>query len=390
MSNYLSMINQMARYSPDVQSVNFLVSGKDTWIMNRILADICSSAYKHSKNLIVIDDSGKLGMNLNEIERVGYTLTNGLSGAYPFSNMLDTNSIQGLARFRSLLSSMGYEEKEKQKIVAYLKFIQYVEGLKNPGCIPIITMDILSTYSAGMLVEKTVQSLLLEEKINPEQQQYLLSKYSEVCSAGADFENSFYLLAPFMNGGGESFDKAERTAFVFSLRDFSRDQIIKGMLCQLIIDTLSESVDKMEVLILDEGLGKNKYLSELMGDLPDNCCVHLLTGDICTMGELAERDKLENLFLCRIYGRHSNMRSCESLSEVLGKVEVAKSTYTATYDRRLRANMPWDILLGKNKTEIYGTAARTWEPKFAKEVINSLPSGTAVMEIMGNSSLVSI
>jgi len=67
-----------------------------------------------------------------------------------------------------------------------------------------------------------------------------------------------------------------------------------------------------------------------------------------------------------------------------------KNSYQVTYDRRLAANRPWDILMGNNKTESYTQTAPAREPRYRKEMILSLAAGSGIVEFMGNTSVFTI
>lgn len=388
MSSYLALIEQLTRFNPQIQPVNFLVSGSDTLIHERIFTDICDRAYSDGRNIVILHDNPNI--NLQIVSDSGFRILQGFSEGFSFSDILDIHTLKGLGRFRGLLEMLGYSEHEKQRLIAYLNFIQYVEQLSSGNQNIRWDRDILNSYSAVMLVEMKLQELASSGIINGEQQRYLLSKYAEVCSAGADFENTFYLLLPFVNGSKKSFHKERRTAYLFSMKEFSRDQVMKQIAAQTVMDVSDDSAFKnAELVITDEGTGKNRYLPELLENLSRNSRVHLLTGDVFSIGDSHTVRKIFNQFHARIYGRHISMASCEAVSSALGQEQILKHSYSVTYDRRWRANTPWDILFGKNKTEVYGSNP-AWEAKYTKECINMLPAGEGIIEYMGNSSVFNV
>lgn len=388
MSSYLTLINQVKKFSPQAKQIQFLVSGSDSMIRDRIFADICSQAFANRKNLVILDDSGNPGINRKDISAAGFVVKDGLSGKYGFSNILNTKSMKGISRLRTLLGTMGYSETEKQKLIAYLNFISHLQTLSGADGSAELNMDILGSYSASMLVEQKIQEMVMSGCISDSYQKYLLAKYSEVSSAGADFENILYLMLPFMKGSQDPFAGSGRTAYIFSLKDFSRDRVMKEIVAQMLIDSLEDSAcSRAEIVILDEGLGRNTYLPELIGDISPRYGVHILSGDIFSMGDAQIIRKIFNRFTARIYSRHSDMNSCSAISSALGQVQVCKHSYTVTYDRRWRSNAPWDVLLGKNKTEVYGTNAPVWEARYPKEMINHFPAGNGIVEFMGSSSV---
>lgn len=388
MASYLALIEQLTRFDPQIQPVNFLVSGSDLLIHERVFTDICDRAYSNGKNIVILDDN--LNINLQIVSNIGFRVLHGFSEGFVVSDILDLHTLKGLGRLRGLLGALGYSEHEKQRLIAYLNFIQYVEQLSTGNQNIRWDIDILNSYSTVMLVEIKLQKLVSSGIINGEQQRYLLSKYAEVCSAGADFENAFYLLRPFVNGSEKSFHKERRTAYLFSMKEFSRDQVMKQIAAQTVMDALEDSTFKnAELIITDEGAGKNRYLPELIENFSRNSLVHLLTGDMFSMGDSHTARKIFNQFHVRVYGRHISMASCEAVSSALGQEQILKQSYSVTYDRRWRANSPWDILFGKNKAEVYGSNP-VWEAKYTKECINMFPTGEGIIEYMGNSSVFNV
>lgn len=365
-----------------------MVSGSDPLIHERVFTDICDSAYSNGKNIVILEDNPNI--NLQIVSDSGFRVLQGFSEGFSLSDILDFHTLKGLGRFRGLLGALGYSEQEKQRLIAYLNFIQYVEQLSSGNQNIRWDIDILNSYSTVMLVEMKLQKLVSSGIINGDQQRYLLSRYTEVCSAGADFENTFYLLLPFFSGSEKSFYKERHTAYLFSMKEFSRDQVMKQIVAQTVMDALEDLVFKnAELVITDEGTGKNRYLLELIENFSRNSRVHLLTEDVFSMGDSHTARKLFNQFHARVYGRHISMASCEAVSSALGQEQILKQSYSVTYDRRWRANTPWDILFGKSKTEVYGNNP-AWEAKYTKEYINMLPAGEGIIEYMGNSSVFNV
>ncbi len=388
MASYLALMEETTRVSLQMEPVNFLVSGNDPVIHEHVFTDICDKAYSNGKNIVILDDNPTI--NLQTVSDIGFKVLLGFSEGLSFADIMDFHTLKGLGRFRGLLGTLGFSEHEKQRLIAYLNFIQYVEQLSSGNENIRWDIDILNGYSTVMLVEMKLQELVSSGIINGEQQRYLLSKYAEVCSAGADFENTFYFLLPFVNGSEKSFHKEKQIAYLFSMKEFSRDQVMKQIAAQTVMDALEDSAfGNAELVITDEGTGKNRYLLELIENLSRNYPVHLLTGDMFTIGDSHTARQIFNQFHARIYGRHISMASCEAASSALGQEQIIKQSYSVTYDRRWRANTPWDILFGKNKTEVYGSNP-VWEAKYTKECIHTLPTGEGIIEYMGNSTVFNV
>lgn len=386
MVSYLALIEQMRTcYSKDGE-FQFLVSGEDIKISESVFKKICSQAAIEKKNLIIIlDDLEEKKIDFQDIRNMGFEVKNGFGRGYGFSDVLNIRNVNGITRFREILDIMEYTSREKDKLLAYLNLIYYLETLSNEEGID-LTPDILSTYGATMLVERKIQALLEKGVINREQQSYLLSKYMEVSSVGADLESSLYILLPFMSNTAVKVQK--NNAYIFSLKDFRCDSAMKKLFFKGLIDSLEGcNTLKTELIIIDGGYGKNNCLVELWTDFPKHCNVHMFTKDIFSVKNV---DTILSRFEARIYSRHSNMYSCEVIEYLLGKALISRSSYTETYDNRLKANTPWDVLFGKNRVEAYTTNAPIWESKYPKEMINRFPIGNGIIEFQGQSSVFSI
>ena len=83
------------------------------------------------------------------------------------------------------------------------------------------------------------------------------------------------------------------------------------------------------------------------------------------------------------------MLSCSKIENHCGQIDVVKKASTVTVDRRFRANSAWDMLFGTNRTEteIYNAPAK--EYLFRKEMVNTLASGTGIVDCGGHKVLFS-
>ena len=388
MASYLTMLEQLQRYQSYKTPLNFLVSGVDTVVRNRILYDICQKVYAKGNHVIFIDDSVNNDISYEELQYMGYQVVNGFQG-YRFSEFFQMNNFHSLSRLREFLSCFDYSEQEKQKCVAYLNFINHLEKISDDywsGTLDVIT---LGKYSSVGLVGQRLEQLYEDGKINRQEKEYLMAKYSEVCSAGADLENLLYLIQPFQCGKKQLF-KDCKSAYVFSFQQFGTDQVMKKLVMLMIKNTL-EDVKGFggEIIVVDEGRGGHDYLTESLGNFYKKYPIHLFSEDIFLLDDHLT-DKLFSYFNVRVYSRHTTMKSCESISKALGEVQVRKDSYSESYDRRWKSNSLLDILFQNNKTEVYSVATYEWEPRYEKERIHRLLAGEGIIEYMGNSSLFSI
>lgn len=382
--NYLTVMDRC--YGPNV-SRPFLFSGCDEVFRDHILQHIIQTAAREKKALVILDNGDLL--RLSALEAAGYRIVNGLGGEFALCDPFRVDTLQGMLRFRNLLSALGYSEVQKQALVQYLDFLSYVEGLDKPDGKPLITLELFGRYSTVAQIENRLLQLRQQEIISGQQQIHLLSKYTELSADAADFEKMLYLLLVFVRGETLALD-TEGLAVVYPLKALDEDSVFCSLLTCLLSWNLSGcSRDKVVVVILDRGSGKRDYLANFVEYLPD-IEHHLLSEDIFTLCTGAALTSLRNQFPVKIYSRHRDIESCSSAEKSLGSVQVVKTSKSLQYDRRWRANSPWDILLGNNRTDITTSNAPVWESRYPKEIIHTLNRGSAILEAGGNSTIVTI
>lgn len=379
--NYVSFINQMAKYSNDSnEQLNYLVSGTDPIVKKIILNDIFVNLYAEKKQVVVIDDAQGI-INIRELRNIGFTVKNGLQ--HTFFNLFE-NSIKGRSRLRCLLDVLGYTEQQKQRVNSYLSFVRHVQSLRDEKY---ITLDVLSEYSSNMLVEQKIQQLCDDGIITHDNQLHLLGKYSEVCCAAADFENTILSLTPFIDGE-PLFDNKPSSMRYIRLQVFGDDIAMKKALAYMIDYSIEDNMpDRTALVVLDKGRGDRSYLTDLISCLNYNVQIYLISEDIFTLG--SELNALSNMFPVKIYSRHNSSDSAAMIENELGEIDIIKESHTVTYDRRWRAHSVWDMLWGNNKTEAYTANAPCREPKYRKEMILNMHE-CAIIDYKGNSTVFSI
>ena len=389
--SYISFLKQVSKNKPVTRPINFLVSGQDTLIGNVVLKNIYEENMRKRKNLLILDDLGNDEiLNTSTIRTLGYKIEDGMSGEYLLYNLFQVSTVKEISRLRELLNIMEYNESKKQKLIAYLHFIKHLEALSKKEHNPILTLEVLSNYSSTMLVEKKIQDLLLKNIITSEQQIYFLSKYMEICEAAADFENTLYLLIPYIRGKRSIFENNDCKAFIFKINELGTDVVMKSLLTQLLLYSIEDTSQNTTVIILDKGNGAKKYILNFLVSLNKKEELHIFSEDIFTITSASELPMILNKFEVKIYSKHLAMDSCLAIEKTMGDIDIVKKSYTATYDRRWNANKVWDIILGNNKTETYIANPTCREPRYRKEMIASFPKGNGIIEYMGNSSLFSI
>lgn len=385
--NYLDFINKITIKNPYANKVNFLVSGNDQLVNDVVLHDLVSDCYKEGNRLIIIDDTGKADKKyLEMVHSFGYQIKNGMSGEYCLYNPFKISTVKGLSKVRQLLSILGYDEKQKGKIIAYLNFIRHIEYLDQGSYDVEITLDILGMYCTSIAVREELENLQERGIIDADQKMLLLAKYSECSMAAADFEDMFFVIRPFIYG--RSMENTPNQAFVFQTGELGEDDTIRNVVMQLVQFGLEEEREQnTTLLIFDKGYGSRKCVFNLINVCPKNVSVHVFSEDIFTLCDDTTLAMILNRFAARVYSRHNAMSSAESVEKLCGEVDVIKNTYNVAYDRRWHANRPWDVLFGNNKTETYTQMAPVREPRYRKEMVMSLMVGQCIIDYMGNTSL---
>jgi len=381
---YLRVIDQYRKQSsPPGTSVNFLVSGCDRLVHTSVLNNLLQSAAASGKSLVILDNCGCLSPV--SLEGYGFRVYNALSGTCALTDPFQFGSLMGMVRLRSLLDTLGYTEQQKMSLIAYLNFLLHLERLENADAR--IDIGTLGSCCTAALVEQKLQSLADRGCISQPEQLHLLAKYAEVSPAAAEFENFLYLLAPFIQGPRLQLD-APGCATVFPVKGLDHDGVFSNLLVHLLRTALEECCpEQMMLIILDRGYGSRSYLLPLLAAV--DAQIHLFSQDVYTLCSGLELLSLVNRFTARLYARHSSLESCGYIEKALGQVQVTRQSRGVQYDYRWKSNSAWDMLLGNNKT-VSTTDSIAFEPRYPKEMLHCLASGSAVLELAGQSSIVAV
>lgn len=383
--NYSDIIAMYANDTNESQR-GYLCSGEDSWIASSILNDIIHFA---TGSILIIDDSGVMkGKIARNLQNQKYNSINGFVQKICYQDILNITNISGVSKIRTLLFIAGFDEIQIQKIIAYLSFVKHVEMLTgNEGN---ISLEILAKYSTNMNVKKYLDYLLMSGFISDEQQLYLLSKYSEVASAAADFENVLIIMGQFITGdiSAKEVLQHSRQALYVPLYMLGRDISMKKLLMEMMISVVSDEENSCrDIIVMDNGRQQSDYLSEFLQDISySNKKIHVISQDIFLADERLRQVIMRSADV-RVYSRHSNMDSCEEIEKLLGDMDVVKQTYSVDYPRQWKTNSAWDVLLGNNKVEHYNWNMPVREPKYRKEDIHAFPQCVGIVEFNGNSSI---
>ena len=387
--NYLTFIkNTQHRLAVPQEPLQFLISSNDLYLRESLLYDVLKQCRERNERVLIIDDAGE-SIAFDILSSLGYSIKNGLSGYKLYDTPFKINRLTGLSTLRQILDLVDYDERRKGKLTAYLNFIRQI-ALLEPGQNELTnTLPVLGKYSTIKAVNTHLEKLVANSIIDEEQQLFLLAKFSECASAAPELEDMLFLIAPFVEGR-EFWSESPTTAFVFPLDKFGEDKTLKKLILKLLSLGLTEKSDspKATVIILDKAYGDRSGILNFI--LSTSAKLNIFSEDIFTLGSASDLANIFNRFNVRVFGRHAVTSSAQQIEEFCGVIEVTKSSYTVAYDRRWRANKPWDILTGRNKTETYTQTPPTLEPKYRKESIMNLPPNCAILAYRGETTIFSI
>lgn len=389
--NYLMFIERIAQCGSAVPEIRFLVSGSDKQVRARVLQDVLEKCRRGNENLVIVDDTGSRDRTVcHMLQSFGYGIKDGLSGNFCLYDPFQITTVRGISRIRQLFSVLGYDERQKGKLIAYLNFIRHIEYLEHGSHEIELSLEKLGVYGTVMEVEEKLQYLAGAGVIDERQQMMLLARYSECAQAAADLEDAFIVLRPFASGERVRFGANTAQAMFFPTGEFGEDETLRSLVMQMIRFGLEENTgSKTALLVFDRGYGNRKCVFELLKSLPPQVNTNVFSEDIFTLCGPEALAAILNRFPARIYSRHPAMRSAEAVEKLCGEIDVVKNSYNVSYDRRWRANSPWDMLMGNNKTEVYTQNAPVREPRYRKEMIMGFPAGNGIVEYLGNTSMFS-
>lgn len=379
--NYLSYIEHAKRQM--TSPVQYLVSGQ-TFAHEVLLKEIIRNAYSENRDLLIINDT-KDSVDITEtLTDVGYGIIEGFSGMSVY-NPVNITTLSDIARFRELLeTTFKMTEKETQKVLSYISFVQHLRLLEGENAK--LTVEVLAKeYSTYELVARKLDNLARCGQITENDMYFFLSKYSECSAIAADLEDLFSLLLPFIRESGsvQTSENHTRKAVILQIGKLGRDQTLKQMIVQLSKFGIDEdnSFKTKTVVYIDNGCGSREELHYLCTELSSKVNLNILSRDIFTVPDSVLPEILNRLNI-KVYGRH-NMSSATLLEKELGEINVQKSTYNSTFDRRFDSNKPWDVLFGRNKTEGYQTLAPVKEALYSKELLSELKPNQIILDIDG-------
>lgn len=380
--NYLQYIHSFDQGIPGTADLHFLVSGADGLVRQAVGESLLRTCRAGGKTLILVDN-----IQGEEMPTASFgwgPVTDIRSGKVSLCpNLLDVSTLTGSLRLRGFLSDLGMDGLSSMKVVAYIQFVKETE--RRLGNMAPLTVEKLEEYSGTMLVRWKLEQLVEQGMIDEADRDCLLGRYAEVSAAAADFEMVLPLVGPLLKGS----PLAGETALRIPLGAFSCDPSVQKFLGRLTLDYVRGNAARCFLLLVDDGksTGREVFL-HILKNLPPATAVHLFSADIFSLEESA-LNVVMGTFPVRIYTRHENMASAEKIQARCGQMDVVYKSKAVTVDKRLRANSPWDLLLGNNRTETQTRNTPVKEYRFRKEKIAALAPGTGIVDYRGSQVLFS-
>lgn len=240
-------------------------------------------------------------------------------------------------------------------------------------------MDIFQKYRASFLFQETIDSI---SELSERSRKYIETVYDETCESAAEFSQFVRISYPFLSGQ----EIPTKTEQIISYPLFRMEKDMASILLMLLRFKIMDFVCPPAVLILDKGGCFRKEVNNFILQLPGE--LYMVSDDIISGNE--DFKKLESTFDAEIFSRHSSAQASQELENIFGSHPVRHVTYSIQRDRHWRANTPWDLLLGNDKTETVSTLQPVYEPNFRKELIESLPPGTVVIKFRGQHRMTTI
>lgn len=387
--NDLTFLDYLYQMGQCESPVRFLVTGNDSLIRNVFLKRILEQSRDKGHSIIVIDDSDEMMFDVGIANRIGYKVKNGMAEGRCLYKLIPINMKKNMLQLRETLKVLDFSEEKKSKLNAYFELVNYFESVFYGNSTGDIYLDTIAEYGSSIQVDMKLYSLMKQGLIDGTQREYFQARYAEVSAAGADFEHALLLLEPLITGQDIPFQNDE--IIVYSISQFDGDPTVKNLIISLLLHYIREHrCDNYSVIVLDKGHGERSSLYEFVNRFPSNIEVHMFSEDIFTLCSEADRGKVLNRFSMRIYGCHASEASCGAVSIECGEMDVAKTSYAVTYDRRWKANRPIDVLTGSNKSEVYTTAPPVREPRYRKEMVAEFYPGTGIAQYKGQTMLFSL
>lgn len=387
--NELPFLDSFYQMNQQTAARNYLVTGVDSIIREVFLDRFINDNKINRRITFILDDSDGTMYSQDSFLKNQVAVKDGLSDGNCLYNIFPLNVKRRWLQLRKILDILGYSEDQKAKLIAYFDFVDTCESIGGNKTNGDITMDSLGQYSSNIQVGMKISSLAARGIIDDFQKEYLISKYSEVCVAGADFEHRLLMIEPLISG--ESMHLHPDELILYKLSDYEGDSLMRRLIVSIVLSFMLEHKnEKFSAIVLDKGYGIRECLVDFLRSFPVNVTILFISADVFTICNREELNAIFNRFPFKVFSRHLSESSCKEIERECGEIDVRKTSYSVTYDRRWRANKPMDVLFGNNKQEVYSSGPAIREPRYRKELIATLNQGTGIAVYNGQTSLFSV
>jgi len=376
---------------------NWLVSGQDLCCRSILLeAELAESVKRKYAHVLIVPE-----------DRMTFTSSILLKSGLACNGVLPSRDLSyfpvftpkyhemRVSRFLQLLYLRGMSETEVERANKYLEFLYHLESLHTH--VPVVLSgELITKYSSISKVESTINDLVREVRLSPMQCRELMEKYAEVSSVAPEIENFLSLLNDmFFRKNNDERKIARMSAqesMVFVIKK-AMNPVMRKYMLQMIAWDIADACDfgkKIAVTLLE---GPEKYDEEMLWFLEQingYARVSLYSDDMFSGRSKGRQESLKGYFANYIYSYHGSMESCENISKQCGEIPIVRSSYSYDKDRRIANNKLVDRLFNTNRVDHYTQHVPVWEPKYYKETINSLPSGSCLVKTREDDFIIDI
>lgn len=368
---------------------NWMYSGQDDRCLNVLAnAELNNPAeQRYIRVIILCEEMCKTVMPfLSNTGRLRGTVPT--YGCKYFPINCNSQSEETINRLLQMMRLNGINEENINKVNAYILYLLYLDELST-GRITQFDLPIIFKYSTTSSVEHAIANLFIQRKISSNERLQMIERYSEVKAAGPLLENYLSLLNNtfFLNSNRSRrisvLKSGDCICFVIKRNMF---QLEIEQLFQLISWDILETHRKGKRIAISIFEGKRKYGKELtnfVSCIIGSAKITLYARDFFSGHNNEWKEEMGSYFDAWIFSSHESMKSCEAISNAFGTMPVVRSSYSCDRDRRVASYRLIDLLLNTNRVDHYIEHVPTWEPRFRKEEIHTMPVGVCLIKAKG-------
>lgn len=285
----------------------------------------------------------------------------------------------------TLLRMTQADAQSVQAVQDYIDFTIELEEKCNLAAE--VNEAFLQKYLSLASVERAIRDAIAEDRMDAEAYEAWLAEYA-ACSAGRIRLKSFFRQMDSYFAIHKEARQSIRTqnpgeSLWFVIKSDMPEEACK-LLFQMIGWDILDTERKGKRVSLSVIEGSKKYNTELLNLLNvtgADISFSLFSQDFFAGHSEEWKEKISEYFQRFVYSAHTRMESCEEISsKKFGTVPVVRNSYTVDRDRRIGNNHLLDQLLNTNRVDHYIQHTPVWEPRYRKEEIYEMPSGTCLVQ----------